>query len=76
MSAFIITRIQVGDYDSWRAMFARRSREGRDAANLPRGTSDPHQRARTAAVDVDYCQCGQGRAPHGAAQKTLGEAGA
>ena len=46
MSAFIITRIQVGDYDSWRAMFDQDrpgAREKAQAQQVFRGVDDPNQ---------------------------------
>ena len=46
MSTFIITRIQVGDYDSWRAMFDQdrpRAREKAVAQRVFRGLDDPGQ---------------------------------
>jgi len=45
MSAFIITRIQVGDYDTWRAMFDQdrpRAREKAKAQRVFRGVDDPN----------------------------------
>ena len=45
MSAFIITRIQVGDYDTWRAMFDQdrpRARENAKAQRVFRGVDDPN----------------------------------
>jgi hypothetical protein len=45
MSAFIITRIQVGDYDTWRAMFdldRPRAREKAKAQRVFRGVDDPN----------------------------------
>ena len=44
MSAFIITRIQVGDYDAWRPMFDQdhpRAREKATAQRVFRGADDP-----------------------------------
>ena len=44
MSAFIITRIQVGDYDSWRPMFDQdrpRAREKAKMQRVFRGVEDP-----------------------------------
>jgi hypothetical protein len=44
MSAFIITRIQVGDYDSWRPMFDQdrpRAREKAKVQRVFRGVEDP-----------------------------------
>jgi hypothetical protein len=44
MSAFIITRIQVGDYDSWRPMFDQDRPRAREKANVQRvfrGVEDP-----------------------------------
>jgi hypothetical protein len=44
VSAFIITRIQVGDYDSWRAMFDQdrpRTREHATAVRVLRDVDDP-----------------------------------
>jgi hypothetical protein len=43
VSAFIITRIQVGDYDSWRAMFDQdrpRAREHATAVRVLRDVDD------------------------------------
>jgi hypothetical protein len=45
MSAFIITRIQVGDYDTWRAMFDQdqpRAREKATEQRVFRSASDPN----------------------------------
>jgi hypothetical protein len=45
MSAFIITRIQVGDYDTWRAMFDQdvpRAREKATAKRVFRRVDDPN----------------------------------
>ena len=45
MSAFIITRIQVGDYDAWRPMFDQdgpRAREKATAQRVFRGADDPN----------------------------------
>jgi hypothetical protein len=36
MSAFIITRIQVGDYESWRTMFDQDRPQAREKAKLQR----------------------------------------
>ena len=36
MSAFIITRIQVGDYDTWRAMFDQDRPQAREKATVKR----------------------------------------
>jgi hypothetical protein len=44
MSAFIITRIQVGDYDTWRPMFDQdrpRAREKAKVQRVFRGVEDP-----------------------------------
>ena len=44
MSAFIITRIRVGDYDSWRPMFDQdrpRARERATNARVLRDVDDP-----------------------------------
>lgn len=44
MSAFIITRIQVGDYDTWRALYDRdvpRTREKATAQRVFRRVDDP-----------------------------------
>ena len=44
MAAFIITRIQVGDYDTWRPMFDQdrpRARERATAQRVFRGADDP-----------------------------------
>jgi histidinol-phosphate/aromatic aminotransferase/cobyric acid decarboxylase-like protein len=46
MSAFIITRIQVGDYNTWRPMFDQdrpRAREKAKAQRVFRGVDDPNQ---------------------------------
>jgi hypothetical protein len=46
MSAFIITRIQVGDYDTWRPMFDQdrpRAREKARAQRVFRGIQDRDQ---------------------------------
>ncbi|HEX8857408.1 MAG TPA: hypothetical protein VF752_17570 [Thermoleophilaceae bacterium] len=46
MSAFIITRIQVGDYDAWRPMFDQdrpRAREKAKSQRVFRGVDDPGQ---------------------------------
>jgi hypothetical protein len=45
VSAFIITRIQVGDYDTWRAMFDQDRPGARDKAKARRvfrGLDDPN----------------------------------
>jgi hypothetical protein len=45
MSAFIITRIQVGDYDTWRSMFDQdlpKAREKATAQRVLRDTEDPN----------------------------------
>lgn len=45
MSAFIITRIQVGDYDTWRALYDRdvpRTREKATAQRVFRRVDDPN----------------------------------
>lgn len=45
MSAFIITRIQVGDYDTWRSMFDQdrpRAREKSTVQRVFRGVDDPN----------------------------------
>ena len=45
MSAFIITRIQVGDYDTWRPMFVQDrpgAREKAKAQRVFRGVDDPN----------------------------------
>ena len=45
MSAFIITRIQVGDYDAWRPMFEQdrpRAREKATVQRVFRGVDDPN----------------------------------
>jgi hypothetical protein len=36
MSAFIITRIQVGDYDAWRSMFDQDRPQAREKAKVQR----------------------------------------
>jgi hypothetical protein len=44
VSAFIITRIQVGDYDTWRPMFDQdrpRAREKASVQRVFRGVEDP-----------------------------------
>jgi hypothetical protein len=46
MSAFIITRIQVGDYDTWRPMFDQdrpRAREKAKRQRVFRAVEDPGQ---------------------------------
>jgi hypothetical protein len=46
MSAFIITRIQTGDYDSWRPMFEQDRPRAREKATLQRvlrSTADPNE---------------------------------
>jgi hypothetical protein len=46
MAAFIITRIQVGDYDTWRPMFDQdrpRAREDARVQRVFRGVDDPNQ---------------------------------
>ena len=45
MAAFIITRIQVGDYDTWRPMFDQdrpRAREHATVQRVFRGVDDPN----------------------------------
>jgi hypothetical protein len=45
MAAFIITRIQVGDYDTWRPMFDQdrpRARENVKVQRVFRGVEDPN----------------------------------
>ena len=45
MSAFIITRIQVGDYDTWRPMFDQDRPQAREKAKVQRifrGVEDPN----------------------------------
>ena len=45
MSAFVITRIQVGDYDTWRPMFDQdrpRAREKAKAQRVFRRVDDPN----------------------------------
>jgi hypothetical protein len=45
MSAFIITRIQTGDYDAWRPMFDQdrpQAREKATAKRVFRGVDDPN----------------------------------
>jgi hypothetical protein len=45
MSAFMITRIHVGDYDSWRPMFDQdrpRARENAKVQRVFRGVDDPN----------------------------------
>ena len=45
MSAFIVTRIQVGDYETWRPMFDQdlpRAREKSKAQRVFRGVDDPN----------------------------------
>ena len=45
MSAFIITRIQVGDYDTWRPLYDRdvpRARENATAQRVFRRVDDPN----------------------------------
>jgi hypothetical protein len=46
MSAFIITRIQVGDYDAWRPMFDADRPQAREKAKVQRvfrSVDDPNQ---------------------------------
>jgi hypothetical protein len=46
MSAFIITRIQTGDYDTWRPMFDQdrpRAREKATAQRVLRSVDDPNE---------------------------------
>jgi len=46
MSAFIITRIDVGDYDAWRPMFDQdrpRAREKATTQRVFRGVDEPNQ---------------------------------
>ena len=46
MSAFIITRIQVGDYDAWRPMFDQDRPQARERATVEqvfRGVDDPNE---------------------------------
>ena len=46
MSAFIITRIQVGDYDTWRQMFDQDRPQAREKATVKRvfrGLDDPNE---------------------------------
>ena len=46
MAAFIITRIQVGDYDTWRPMFEQdrpRAREHAEVQRVFRDVDDPSQ---------------------------------
>jgi hypothetical protein len=46
MAAFIITRIQVGEYDTWRPMFDQdrpRAREHAKVQRVFRGVDDPNQ---------------------------------
>lgn len=46
MTAFIITRIQTGDYDSWRPMFDQdrpRAREKAQVQRVLRSTDDPNE---------------------------------
>ena len=46
MSAFIITRIQVGDYDTWRSMFDQDRPQARERATVQRvfrDVDDPNQ---------------------------------
>jgi hypothetical protein len=46
MSAFIITRIQVGDYETWRSMFDEdrpAAREKASAVQVFRGADDPNE---------------------------------
>ncbi len=45
MSAFVITRIQVGDYDTWRQMFDQDRPQAREKATekrVFRGVDDPN----------------------------------
>ena len=46
MAAFIITRIQVGDYDAWRPMFDQDRPGAREKARVQRifrGSADPYE---------------------------------
>ena len=43
MSAFIITRIQVGDYDTWKPMFEQDRPRAREKAKVQRKTGTPHK---------------------------------
>ena len=46
MSAFIITRIQTGDYERWRPMFDQdqpRAREKAEAVRVLRSVDDPNE---------------------------------
>ena len=46
MPAYIITRIQVGDYDTWRPMFDQDKPNAREKATVQRvfrGAEDPNQ---------------------------------
>lgn len=46
MTAFIITRIQVGDYETWRPMFDQDRPQAREQARQQRvfrSVEDPHQ---------------------------------
>jgi hypothetical protein len=46
MSAFIITRIQTGDYDTWRSMFDQdrpRAREHAKVQRVLRSVDDPNE---------------------------------
>lgn len=46
MSAFIVTRIQVGDYEAWRPMFDQdrpKARERAVAQRVFRGADDPNE---------------------------------
>ena len=46
MSAFIITRIQTGDYDTWRSMFDQdrpRAREQAKVQRVLRSVDDPNE---------------------------------
>lgn len=46
LSAFIITRINVGDYETWRGMFDQdrpRAREQAKSVRLFRGDADPNE---------------------------------
>lgn len=46
MSAFVITRIETGDYDTWRPLFDQdrpRAREKAKVVRVLRGVHDPNQ---------------------------------
>ena len=64
MSAFIITRIHVGNYDTWRPMFDQdrpQAREKAKSQRVFRGTADPNlvfvQLEFDSVEDAEEAQC-------------------